>query len=119
MGLFDNISSGLGSLASEINPRNTAADLAMIEYNAELQKDNAARWAQSANLSQTEYDRDIKLAIQKNKQDGFLLRNVNNTQHIPSALRTGDPSGRRRGSLPSPLNPVGLSARTLFFVFFP
>ena len=86
MGLFDNISSGLGSLASEVSPRNTAADLAMIEYNAELEKDNAARWAQSANLSQTEYDRDIKLAIQKNKQNGVLPSNFENQEDFDAFI---------------------------------
>ena len=52
MGLFDNIRSGIGSLASEVSPRNTAADMAMIEYNDELRKENAARWAQAHNTAQ-------------------------------------------------------------------
>ena len=33
MGLGDRLSAGFGSLGSSMNPRNTAADLAVIEHN--------------------------------------------------------------------------------------
>ena len=42
MGLGDRLSAGFGSLGSSMNPRNTAADLAVIEHNLNEKQKNIA-----------------------------------------------------------------------------
>ena len=101
MGLMDNIRSGIGSLASEVSPRNTAADMAMIEYNDELRKDNAARWAQAHNTAQQEFGKEIDL-LRMDLENGIVPENFKDEEDLRSYLEDIDRNvgvGRQMGRL--------------------
>ena len=73
MGLFDNISSGLGSLASEVGRRNDSVDLAILQNNQDQRQKTSQYYMTNIGQEQMRADKTILQHQTKMQEDSSYI----------------------------------------------
>ena len=88
MGLFDNISSGLGSLASEVGRRNDSVDLAILQNNQDQRQKTSQYYMTNIGQEQMRADKTILQHQTKMQEDSsYIPENFSSREEFNQFLR--------------------------------